>query len=283
MTMPASSLPKIFDYLDCIKYVRDYYEARHSVDRWFSYRYIQSKTGIDPGYLFKIFQGKKPLPQNKVGPIAKIFGLNKRESEYFNLLVLYNKAKSNEEIRKYFERMLSYTEVVSRIVDLRQYKYYTKWYYAALRQILSYYPFRGDYKALARMTVPPISASEAKGAVKLLRDLGFVEKAPDGTVRPKDQFLTTGEEWRSIAVRRFQQETIMLAHQALDTVGKDLRDISTVSVTLSPEGFKEAGERIKQFRKDMLELANRQDKPNGAYHVNIQMVPIGRRLEGADR
>jgi uncharacterized protein (TIGR02147 family) len=281
--MSASSLPKVFDYLDCVRYVREYYEARHAVDRWFSYRYIQSKTGIDPGYLFKVFQGKKPLPQNKVGSIARIFGLNKRESEYLNLLVLYNKAKSNDEIRRYFERMLSYTEVVSRKVDIRQYKYYTKWYYAAVRQILSYYPFRGDYKALARMTVPAISAAEAKKAVKLLCNFGFVEKAPDGTFRLKDQFLTTGEEWRSIAVRRFQQETIMLAHQALDTVDKDLRDISTVSITLSPEGFIEARERIRQFRHDMLELARRQEKPDGAYHVNIQMVPIGRPLEGADR
>jgi uncharacterized protein (TIGR02147 family) len=281
--MSVHSIPKIFDYFDCVKYVRDYYVARHAVDRWFSYRYIQSKTGIDPGYLFKVFQGKKPLPQNKVELMAKTFGLTKRESEYFNLLVLYSKAKSNDEIKRYFERMLSYTEVVSRKVDVKQYRYYTKWYYAAIRQILFYYPFRGEYKALARMTVPAISVAEAKKAVALLCNLGFVEKAADGVYRLKDQFLTTGENWHSIAVRCFQQETIMLAHQALDTVDKDIRDISTVSVTLSSEGFVEARERIKQFRRDMLELANRQEKPNGAYHVNLQLIPIGRRWEGVDR
>jgi uncharacterized protein (TIGR02147 family) len=72
----------------------------------------------------------------------------------------------------------------------------------------------------------------------------------------------------------------MLAHKALDAVDKDLRDISTVTVTLSAEGFGEARERIRQFRRDMLELVNREDSQSGSYHVNIQMIPIGRRWEG---
>src|SRR5208337_4518302 len=69
--MPSPTLPVIFDYLDYVKYLRDYYESRHKIDRWFSYRYIQSRTGIDPGYLFKVFQGKKTLPQKKIALLTK--------------------------------------------------------------------------------------------------------------------------------------------------------------------------------------------------------------------
>jgi len=281
--MPSNSLPNIFHYLDCVKYLRDYYEERHGVDRWFSYRYIQNKTGIDPGYLYKVFQGSKPLPMKKVGLLAEVLRLNKRESEYFKLLVFYTKAKSNDEIRRYFEKMLSYSEVSARKVETREYEYYTKWYYAAIRQILSYYPFNGDYAALAKMTVPEISVTQVKKAIGLLRSCGFIKKTPEGTFQVTDRFLTTGEQWQKIAIRRFQQDTIMLAHSALDTVDKALRDISTVTMTLSDEGFKEAAERIRQFRHDMMELANRQEKPNGAYHINIQMIPIGRRREEAGR
>ncbi len=283
MSTKATNLPYIFDYLDGVKFLRDCYEARHAVDRWFSYRYIQQKTGIDPGFLFKVFQGKKSLPQKKVSALAEAFGLNRRETEYFKLLLLYNNAKSNEAIRVYFEKLLSYKEVTLRKVEVREYEYYTKWYYAAIRQILSYYPFSGDFEALASMSVPPITAAEAARALKLLCRLGFVKKADNGIYTVTDRFLTTGSDWHSIAVRRFQQETIMLAHQALDTVDKDLRDISTVTVTLSEDGFNEAKERIKQFRRDMLDLAKRQEQPTGAYHVNIQMIPIGRNWKGGDR
>jgi uncharacterized protein (TIGR02147 family) len=272
------SLPNIFLYFDSVKFLRDYYEARHSIDRFFSYRYIQAKTGIDPGYLYKVFQGIKPLPVKKTGILAEVLKLDKRESEYFNLLVLYNKAKSNDEIKRYFEKMLSFTELSKRKVATKEYEYYSKWYHAAIRQILSYFNFTGNYAALAKMTVPEISASEAKNAVKLLCTLGFVKKTAKGAFEVTDKFLTTGEHWHKVGVRRFQQDTIMLAKSALDTVDKSLRDISTVTITLSPDGFQEAIARIKTFRHDMLELANRQSNPDGAYHINVQMIPIGKRL-----
>lgn len=243
--MAARVLPSVFDYLDYIKYIREYYEARHAVDRWFSYRFIQSKTGIDPGYLFKVFLGKKPLPQKKISALAKVFNLGKREADYFTMLVMYGQAKSNETIRKYFERMLSFSEVATRTVTVREYAYYTKWYHAAIRHLISCTEFRGDFKALAKMTVPAISENEAKKAVALLCSLGFVSKDQDGVYRITDRFLTTGNQWQSIAVRRFQQDTILLAHQALDTVDKNLRDISTATVALSSEGFTEARERIR--------------------------------------
>jgi uncharacterized protein (TIGR02147 family) len=274
--METTPLPKIFDYFDYVKFLRDYYEARHTAERWFSYRYIQNKTGIDPGYLFKVFQGKKPLPLKKIALMAKTLGLGKRETEYFNLQVLYAKAKSNEEIAGYFEKMLAFSDIATRKMVPRQYEYYTKWYHAAIRNILSYHPFCGDYEALSKLTVPAISASEAKKSITLLNNLGLVEKTADGTYRVTDRFLSTGEEWHDIAVRRFQKDTILLAHDALDTVPKELRDISTVTLTLSPDGFEEVRERVRQFRRDLLNLAGRQEKPNGAYHMNIQLLPIGR-------
>ncbi len=273
-------LPDIFDYLDSVKYLRDCYEARHAADRWFSYRYIQSKAGIDPGYLFKVFQGSKPLPQKKVALLAELFGLNKRETEYFKVLVLFNRATSNEAIKLYFEKLMSFKEVSLRKITPRQYEYYTKWYYVAIRQILTYYKFSGDYKELASLTVPPITQTQAKKAVVLLRKLGFIKKSTDGTYTVTDRLLTTGDKWHSVAVRQFQKDTVALAGQALDGILKDHRDISTVTVTLSEKGFLEAKERIKQFRREMLELANRQEQPKGAYHINVQLFPIAKKRKG---
>jgi uncharacterized protein (TIGR02147 family) len=278
--MTETKLPIIYDYMDFVKYLRDYYEARHAIDRWFSYRYIQSKTGIDPGYLYKIFQGKKALPQKKIPTFATMLGFSKREKEYFTLLVMYGQAKTNESIRRYFEKMLQFREVPMHTMLVGEYEYYTKWYYAAIRQILSIIRFSGDFAALARMTVPAITPTEAKKSIALLCKLGLVEKLQDGSYRSIDKFLSTGENWHSIAVRRFQQETIGLAHQALDTVPKEQRDVSTVTVTLSKEAFNEARERIRQFRQDMIELINMGGDPEGVYHVNIQMIPIGRLVQG---
>jgi len=279
MTQSGKAFPNIFSYFDCAKYLRDYYTARHECEPWFSYKFIQEKTGVDPGYMVKVFQGKKNLAQKSVDSFVRMLKLSSREAEYFGLLVLFGKAKSDEEIKILFEKMLPYAEFGARKIESGAYEYYTKWYYAAVREVLGYYAFDGDYQALGKMTVPEIGVREAKRAVALLLKLGFVEKEPDGRYTLTSRFITTGEEWKSIAIRQFQKDTITLAHQALDNVPKEQRDISTVTVSLSEDGFFKAREKLKEFRREMLELARQEESADAAYHLNLQLFPIGRRLK----
>jgi uncharacterized protein (TIGR02147 family) len=277
----ARELPRIFDYFDYTAYLRDYYTARHAVDFWFSYRYLQDKAGIDPGYLVKVFNGQRHLSARRVPPLAQALKLNKKETEYFALLVDFAKAKTAETSRLYFEKLLRYTDLGARVVDADMYEYYTKWYNVAIRNILSYFPVKDDFKALARMTVPPITAHEAKRSVRLLEKLGLVHKDAHGYYRQVEKLVTTGEEWKSMAIRRFQKDTIALAARALDEIPKEERDISTVTLTLSQESLDKARELTKEYRRNLLELAKSTADPEGAYHVNIQIIPIGARVEEA--
>lgn len=267
--------PNIFNYYEYNLFLRDFYEYSRAKNPGFSYRYLQQKTGVDPGYLVKVFQGKKNLSQKAIENFILVLKLNKVKAEYFKLMVLFTKAKTNEDTKIYFEKLLSYSKLSKRRVEKESYEYYQKWYYVAIRQLLSFYPFQDDYKSLAKMTLPAISETEAKGAIKLLLNLGFIKKSEEKEgFEITNKFLTTGEEWRSIAIRKFQLDTIHLAQKALDEVPKELRDISTVSCALSPDGFLKAREIIANFRTQMLELANQEECPNRAYHINIQLLPI---------
>jgi uncharacterized protein (TIGR02147 family) len=225
-----------------------------------------------------VFQGRKNLANASIPHFVKLMKLTQREAEYFKLLVLFNKAKSNDEIRILFEKMLPYIELGARKIESGAYEYYTKWYYAAVREVLAYFPFNADYASLAQMTVPEIGVREAKKAVALLLKLGFIKRSRAGRYELTSRFITTGEEWRSIAVRRFQKETIGLALKALDDVPKEQRDISTVTVTLSEDGFARMREKLKAFRREVLELAHQEGNADAAYHLNLQLIPIGKRL-----
>lgn len=266
----------IFSYYDYRKFLRDSYEKLHELDERFSYRYIKSKTGVDPGYLVKVFNGQKNLAENSIPSFAAILKLNKRQAEYFNYLVLFGRAKSDQEIRHYFEKLLSFTELNMRKIDAQAYEFYTKWYYTAIREILAYYPFSGDYDELAKLTVPKIKPTEAKKAIELLHKLGFIKLNKDGVYEQTTKFITTGEICRSIAVRAFQKDTIQLAKEALDTVPKEMRDISTVTISLSDQGFARVREKLKKFRHEIMKIAKEED-PCAAYHLNLQLLPIGDR------
>lgn len=269
----------IFSYYEYRKYLRDIYEVMHEADDRFSYRYIQNKIGLDPGFLVKIFNGQKHLAEKFIASFAKLLKLNKRESEYFNNLVLFGRAKNDTEIRRYFEKLLSFSELNIRTVDADAYEFYTHWYYTAIREILAYYPFNGNYEELSKMVVPAITITEAKRAITMLEKKGFIEKDEEGIYRQTSKFITSGDLCRNIAVRAFQKDTIELAMKAIGSVPAEERDISTVTITLSESGFNEVKEKLKKTRQEILKIANSED-PNGAYHLNLQLIPIGKRFAG---
>jgi uncharacterized protein (TIGR02147 family) len=237
---------------------------------------MSKRLGIDAGYLVKVLQGQKNLSYDCASEVAELLKLNKKETEYFKTLILFGKAKSNSEIASYFEKLLHFSETKSTTVDADKYEFYKKWYYSAIREILGFFRFNGDYKALAEMVTPAIKPLEAKKSVELLIRLGLIVKNENGEFTPASRFITTGEQWKSIAIRQFQEETIRLASAALDSVPKEERDISTVTVSLSHDGFEEIRELLKQFRRQVFEIAEKERNANRAFQVNLQLFPLSK-------
>jgi hypothetical protein len=50
-------------------------------------------------------------------------------------------------------------------------------------------------------------------------------------------------------------------------------------MTLSENGFARAREKLRVFRREMLELAREEENADAAYHLNLQLFPIGKRLK----
>jgi uncharacterized protein (TIGR02147 family) len=155
-----------------------------------------------------------------------------------------------------------------------QYEFFQKWYYSAILTLLDFYPFRNDYRALAQKLSPPITESQAKKAIALLRNLKLIKKKPDGTFGLISTMVTTGEHWRSLAITAFQEETMRLALEALHRIPREQRNISTTTVTLSEKDLDEANEIIKECRTALLKLAESQKNPDRVYQINLQLFPV---------
>ncbi|MGM0444029.1 MAG: TIGR02147 family protein [Fibrobacterota bacterium] len=264
----------IFEYLDYRKYLSDFYHSMKESHAYFSYRFMGRSLSIDPGYLVKVLQGKYHLTLKKVPAVTKLCGLSRREERYFSTLIQFNKAKSEEDTRLYFERLLSFKELQSVTVLPHQYRFYTKWYYSAVRSLLGFYSFEGDYAALARKLSPAITEGQARESIELLSDLDLIRRDERGRWHLTDTAITTGDEWRSIAVKNFQKETISLAGESLDRHTRDERDISTLTVAVAREDLADIKEIIREFRKSIVNYVNKRDDVDSVYEINIQMIPL---------
>jgi uncharacterized protein (TIGR02147 family) len=264
----------IFDYLDYRQFLRDFYEFKKKENPYFSYRFMSGRVGLDAGYLVKVLQGKYHIAEKSIEKFVALCKLNEKEAEYFTNLVYFSKAKSEKSIKLHFEKLLSLKKIKANRIEEFQYEFYQKWYYSAIRSLLGFYDFSDDFKQLSDKLSPRITVKQARDAMRLLEKLNFVKKEADGRYALTDELITTGEEWRSIAIKQFQRETINLASESLDRHNKDHRDISTVTMAVSQSDIAEIKEIIKEFRSSILKLVNESTTPDTVYQLNVQLFPM---------
>jgi len=266
----------VFEYLEYRKLLKDLYELHKSKKSSFSYRYIGQRVGFSSaGFFTNILQGKRNISQNIIFKFAELFKFNKRETEYFELLVLYDQADNHAQKKYYFEKMLAMRKTKVHELSADQYMYFDKWYNVAIREVINYFPFRGDYQKLARMLNPPISPVEAKKAVELLVRLGLIAENEDHTYRVTDKTITSVPHVPVVAVHNFQIATMDLAKEAIDRIDREKRSISTLTLSLSKESYKEIEEKLAKFRRDVLDLVkNDRNRIDRVYQFNFQIFPL---------
>jgi uncharacterized protein (TIGR02147 family) len=271
------ALIDIYQYFDYRKLLKDLYQERKSIDRKFSYRYICLKTGIrSAGYFSNVLAGKSNISLKVVLKLSQIFALKRAEADYFELLVLFNQAKTHDEKNLLFDRILKVKKSKMKTLDGSYYELFSHWYYVAIREVLDFYPFQGDFKELSQMVSPPVTAKEAERAVAVLETLGLIGKNAKGVYERVEALITTGEETRSMAIVQFQKTTLDLAKRAFDAFPLEARDISTLTISISRRNFPKIKEKIRAVRREILELAKSDDETDTVFHLNILAFPLSK-------
>jgi uncharacterized protein (TIGR02147 family) len=269
----ATTRLSVFDYLEYRDFLRDFYKESRKGQSFFSYRYMAAKTGLDPSSVVKILQKQLHLSIKSLPKVIEFLKLNKQESDYFTILVHFNRARDPDQSRLNFEKLLKCRRHPAKVLKSHEYEFFTKWHYAAIKDLLSFYTFDGNYKKLASQLNPPITEREARRAIDLLLELGLIRTTGDG-FELTEKNISTGDAWRSIAIRNFQKQLMQLGQEALDTVLPEKRDVSSLSFSISRKELATMRERIRELRHDLVRIANGCSDPDGVYQLNIQLFPL---------
>jgi uncharacterized protein (TIGR02147 family) len=272
-------MKSIFEYLDYRAFLKDFYEEKKGRQSFFSYRLFGGKVGVDASYLAKVLMNSRHIADASIPRFAAFCALHGKEAEFFEALVRFAKAKSDREGKVYFEKLLSIKSTGARKLMADQYEYYRAWRHSAVRSVLEYHDFRGDYKALAAMLSPPITPKEARESIALLTALGLIRKDEEGRHRLTETAITTGPQWKSLAIEAFQEETIRLSSASLQRHPKAHRDVSTVTMNINASDYAELRERIRDFRASLINFVSKAQGPDRTYQLNIQLFPLSR-IEG---
>ncbi len=270
-----STTKQIYDYMDYREYLKDYYENLKKQDKKFSQRYLALKLGVkSSGFLSEVINGKRNLSQNNVLQWLKVLKLDKDASCYFDNLVHFNQAESLNEKSYWLQKLMDSKKVHLSVLNKDLYDYFSKWYYTAIHEMFFYYHDVVDPKQIASQVNPPIKVEDAKNAITLLERLGMIEKQSDGSYKQRNAMVSTGDTVKSVEVANFQQQTAELAKDAILNVPSTLRDITTLTMSISDTGYAKICELLKETRKEIAKIAQNDSGEDRVYQVNVQLFPL---------
>lgn len=276
--MKANPGISVFDYLNYREFLADFFRLKKSMNRHYSHRLFAQKAEIKScGYFSEVVSGLRNLTKGKLPHFVRALELDERERVFFERLVAFNDAKSNQAKQLLYEQVIKALPSRTQQVKLSQMEYFSKWYYVGVREALSIVRTTDDYEALAASLHPPITAAQAKSAVKLLEGLGLIERDDGGAWKARHaSLLGKRDESSAVLMRSFQGEMIGKAREALESVPQAHRDISTVTMSISADGMGRLKGAVEDFRKRVRDIVRSDRGEDRVAQLNIQIFPLTR-------
>lgn len=268
------SLPLIFEYLDYRQYLRDAAAAMKEDDSSFTFRRIADATGIDSGYVAKIFQNERHISAKLVEPFIALFALPAADAAYFRELFLFCKARNHKEKDGHFKALISMNSTGRGVLSADQYELFAHWYNLAVRECLSFFSFTGDYAALGKCLSPRISPAQSRAAIRILEKLRLIEQDAAGVWIKINPVWTTGEDTRSLAVINYQKALLDMTKDAYDRVAPENRHMSTLTLSCSQAEYDDIVSDIQALRAKLLKAAADCPAPDRVIHCGFSVFPL---------
>jgi uncharacterized protein (TIGR02147 family) len=267
-------MDSIFTYSDYRSYIKDAIDEKRKKNPQYSCRSAASRMGISSGSLTRILNGTRHAGPELLPKLITFLGLKKREAEYFLLIVGFESIKDENKRRARYQKILKMRAERNKPVPPEHYRFFEQWYHVALFELLRTGKYKGDNAAFGAMLIPPVSESKTRKALDLLKRLGYIRQSDNGEIQPTQPFLTTGDSWESVAIHAFQVAMSNLGAQALDTIPKEERDFSTLTMALSKEAFEKVRDVVKKARMEISTIERDCSAPDRVYQINFQSFPL---------
>lgn len=269
-----STTCNIYEYQDFRKYLKDAVVDLRNQCVGFSFRNFSKLAGLgSPNFLILLSKGERNLTKRTAAKIAKTFGLDSMQCEFFENLVLFNQAKLADEKISYAQEI---TKIRSQLANYKlqcnEFNYYQKWQNIAIKELVQISPGISAEEMIGRLE-PSIDLKEIKESLDILTQLKFI-KEESGRYSSCINNILTGDQFTSTSVVQFHKNMLRLSEESLDRFKTSERDITAITTGLSPENFEKVRTKIKELRKEILALSEIDENKENVIQINFQMFPL---------
>lgn len=269
----SAKIKNVFMYFDYREYIRDVLETLQKDG--LSLRAIQESAGLSGSAFFtRILDGSRPLSTANAKTLVTAWGMGEDEAEYFMDMVKFGNERDVVRREGHLKKLLA---VRSRN---REYalqdstlKFFSKWYYPVLRDLLPLVPAGTSAERIGRMFTPALRAPQVQSGIDYLVEAGFIAIGEDGKYAVTSPIVSTPPRVRSTILRKYHLKNLEINAEVYDSFTSDDRSITSVTCSLSKEGFEKVREEIAALREKILAIAREDKSPDRVCHVGFQLVP----------
>ena len=264
----------MFRYLDYRSYLADLYAAKKK--KGFSFRAFSRAAGLGaPNYLKLVIAGQRNLTPDMAERFAEACGLQNDAADYFKHLVEFNQARTQEKRNAAYERLTGFVRYrKAQRIEVAQAAYHSTWYMPAIRELVVSPAFREDPEWVAAALVPPVKPQDVKSAIETLLELGLLHRDPHGQLRQTSAVVSTGAQTQSMHIRNYHAQMLERAGASMELVPAAQRDITSLTFCLPEDGIEKLKERLAEFRRELIELAESQSDRGQVVQLNLQLFPL---------
>jgi len=270
------SRPNIFDYKCFREFTKDFVEYLKETDLDFSHRRFSKSSGFkSPSILTGIISGKSGLSRQGAKKLVAGLKLGGDESKFFLKLVELANARNPAEYAVVFQQLLKDSRFSkAHPLAAAEFRYYRQWYYPAIREILLFNTLTPE--EIQERLRWPVGIQEINTALNDLKELKFVSEK-EGRYSSSQRLIMTPAEAPVAQLGIYQRQMLEKAHQALDELPSDRRDIRSSTMSIDKDLFPELKAYMHQVLMDVMERFESQStKKDLVLQLNTQAFPLTR-------
>ena len=203
-------------------------------------------------------------------------GLVGHQVEYFEAMVQFGNAKTDELKKKFLEQMCSIAfDHKVRVVDKDAFEYYDSWKNPVVRELAPLMPgaMPGE---IAKMCTQEISALEVRKSLAFLERAGFLKQVGENIYVQTEKSVEGSKEGLPLAIRSMHREMGNLAVDSLDRFTANERNVTGVTMGVDRETYEQIVHELDECRKKITALAEKCDNIRQVYRLNLQLFPLSK-------
>ena len=278
----STIVKNIFRYDDYRSFLADYFEEQKAAGTSFSHRSFAQKAGFSSHtFCPLVIKGQRSLTDDSTEKIIRALSLKDKAPDYFRALVKYNQAKTADGKRDLFEQLeLLRDKTRFSKLDKKAYPFFDAWYYPVVRALAAYSDWAGDFRKLAKMVKPPITADEARVAVSALVSAGMLIQESETLFKVHSKKITTADV-PAIVRNKNRRDILQQCTSNAEAMSPDERYLAYTTLATTGKTYKKIAEYLDGVRENVIEMVMADEGTDRVYELLFNVVPFSEKFNNA--